>query len=231
MDSSLTAALGVGFLLGIRHAMDPDHVAAVSTLVSQHKSLVRACVLGTFWGLGHTLALMAAGVVTIAFKMTISPEVERGLEMAVALMLILLGAHVLLRCLAGVHVHRHEHTHDAGAHSHLHVHVDDDTHRHRHLLRDGARPLLVGMVHGLAGSAALMLLALATIPSPRAALLYVLVFGVGSTGGMLVLSGVIGLPFAVAAGWSRSAQRAVQALAGTASLVFGIIMTWRLAGA
>ena len=230
MDGSLTAALGVGFLLGVRHAMDADHVVAVSTLVSQHKSLLRACLLGTFWGVGHTIALMAAGLVTIAFKMTISPAVERGLEMAVALMLILLGAHVLLRCLATVHVHRHEHTHGEGTHSHLHVHVGGDAHAHGHLLRDGARPLLVGMVHGLAGSAALMLLALATIPSPGAALLYVLVFGVGSTGGMLVLSGVIGLPFAVAAGRSQAAQRAIQVVAGLASLAFGLLMAWRLTG-
>jgi high-affinity nickel permease len=231
MDGSLTAALGVGFLLGVRHAMDADHVAAVSTLVSRHRSVARACLLGTFWGVGHTLALMVAAVLTIVFKTTISPAVERGLEMGVAAMLVLLGAHVLLRSLAGIHVHWHEHTHGEGAHTHLHVHVGSDVHRHRHALRDGSRPLLVGLVHGLAGSAALMLLALATIASPQAALLYVLVFGAGSTAGMLVLSGLIGLPFAVAAGRSSFAQRAVQALAGTGSLAFGLLMAWRLAGA
>ena len=125
MDSSLTAALGLGLLLGFRHATDADHVAAVSTLVSQHRSLARSCVLGAFWGAGHTLALFVAGVAVIAFKFTIPPEVERRLETLVAFVLILLGGHVLLKSLGSWTLHRHAHFHDGHAHSHLHLHFGD----------------------------------------------------------------------------------------------------------
>lgn len=237
MDTSLLAALGLGFVLGLRHALDADHIAAVSALVSQHRSLVRSCLLGTFWGAGHTAALLAAAAVVIAFKVTISPAVEHGLELAVAVLLILLGAHVLLRCVAGASVHRHEHVHHGHHHSHLHLHGDGGhsgeahgAHGHRHLLSLGGRPFLVGLLHGMAGSATLMLLVLATIPSAVGGLLYVLVFGVGSTAGMLLLSGLIGIPFAVTAGRSRAALTAVQALAGAASLLLGCWLVWNLSG-
>ena len=170
MDTSLTAALGLGLLLGLRHALDADHVAAVSTFVSQHKSVVRSCLLGAFWGAGHTMALLAAGVAVIAFKLTISPEVEQGLETAVAFVLILLGGHAPLKSVGAIALHRHEHTHDGWSHSHVHVGSTDS--KHVHLLRLGGRPFLVGLLHGLAGSAALMLLVLTTIPSPVGGLVY-----------------------------------------------------------
>ncbi len=186
MDTSLTAALGVGFLLGLRHAADADHVVAVSTFVSQDRSWARSCLLGTFWGAGHTAALFAAGIATIAFKLTISPAMERAFETLVALVLILLGSHVLLRTVATVLGHAHSH---GGAPPHVHA----------HLLRAGRRPFVVGMLHGMAGSAALMLLVLATIPSPIAGLLYIAVFGLGSTAGMLALSGLIAVPFVLTA--------------------------------
>jgi ABC-type nickel/cobalt efflux system permease component RcnA len=205
MDTSLTAALGLGLLLGIRHAMDADHVAAVATLVTQHRSIARSCLLGAFWGAGHTTALLAAGVAVITFRLTISPEVERGLEMVVALVLILLGGHVLLRSLGAWTLHRHEHAHDGQSHSHLHLHLGPhDCSGHVHLLRGGGRPFLVGLLHGMAGSAALMLLVLASIPSLVGGLLYILVFGVGSTAGMLLISGLIGIPFTLTADRSRT---------------------------
>src|SRR5688572_15676259 len=118
MDTSLLSALGLGLLLGLRHALDADHVAAVSTLVSQHRSVVRSCLLGAFWGAGHTLALLLAGTAVIAFKLTISPEVERGLETAVAFVLILLGGHVLLRSVGTRTLYGHTHVHDGWSHSH-----------------------------------------------------------------------------------------------------------------
>src|SRR5574341_363003 len=126
MNTSLTAALGLGLLLGLRHALDADHVAAVSTLVSQHRSLARSCLLGAFWGAGHTMALLAAGVGVIAFRLTISPAMEKGLETVVALVLILLGGHVLLRSLGTWTLHGHEHSHDGYSHRHLHVHVGSE---------------------------------------------------------------------------------------------------------
>lgn|SRR5574341_20730 len=227
MDTSLTAALGLGLLLGLRHALDADHVAAVSTLVSQHRSLARSCLLGAFWGAGHTMALLAAGVGVIAFRLTISPAMEKGLETVVALVLILLGGHVLLRSLGTWTLHGHEHSHDGYSHRHLHVHVgSEDSPGHTHLFRLGGRPFLVGVLHGMAGSAALMLLVLATIPSPLSGLLYILVFGVGSTAGMLVISGLIGIPFILTARRSETAHAAIQTLAGAASLILGLVLAW-----
>jgi ABC-type nickel/cobalt efflux system permease component RcnA len=233
MDTSLGAALGLGFLLGLRHALDADHIAAVSALVSQHRSVARSCLLGTFWGAGHTVALLGAAVAVIAFRLTISPGVERGLELAVALLLILLGGHVLLKALGGWALHGHEHSHDSFAHSHLHLHgaahgPSDGAHEHLHLIRLGGRPFLVGLLHGMAGSAALMLLVLTTLPSPLAGFLYVLVFGVGSTAGMLVLSGLIGIPFAVSAQRSREVQALIQGLAGATSLLLGVMLAWEM---
>ena len=146
--TSLYAALGLGFVLGLRHALDADHVAAVSTLVSQHRSLARSCLLGTFWGLGHTLALLAAGVAAIALRLTISPDVEARLEQGVGCMLVALGAHVLLRSLA------------VPAPRHSHGSPDDG---HTHLLRLAGRPFVVGLVHGMAGSAALTVLVAALV--------------------------------------------------------------------
>ncbi len=229
MHASLTTALSLGLLLGLRHAMDADHVAAVSTLVSQHRSVVRSCLLGAFWGAGHTAALLASGLAVIAFKLTISPAVERGFEMAVAGLLMLLGGHGLLRSVGAWTLHTHTHSHDDCSHRHVHLHADArESPGHVHLLKVGGRPFVVGVLHGLAGSAALMLLVLTTIPSATGGLLYILVFGVGSTAGMLLLSGLIGIPFAVTAGRSRAVHATVQTLAGATSLVLGLALLWQL---
>ena len=225
MDTSLIAALSLGFLLGLRHALDADHVAAMSTFVSQERSVLRSCLRGTFWGIGHTVALLAAGAAVVAFKLRISPELERGLESVIAVVLILLGGHVVFRTLGAVSLHRHEHSHGGEAHSHLHVHVGDaDEHRHVHVWRAAPQPLLMGMLHGLAGSGALVLLVLTTMPSPVAAAVYILVFGIGSTAGMLILSGLMGVPFALTAGGSRTLATGLQAVVGVSSILVGALM-------
>jgi sulfite exporter TauE/SafE len=225
MDTSLIAALGLGFLLGLRHALDADHVAAVSTFVTQDRSVLRSCLRGTFWGLGHTTALLGAGVAVVAFKLQISPALERGLERVVAIVLVGLGAHVVVRALSVVSLHRHEHSHGGPPHRHLHVHLGDvDEHRHLHLWRGAPQPLLMGLLHGLAGSGALVLLVLTTMPSPAAAVVYILVFGVGSTAGMLLLSGLIGVPFALTAGGSRTLGAALQLVVGACSILVGMLM-------
>jgi len=225
MDPSLIAALGLGFLLGLRHAMEPDHVAAMSTFVSQERTLLRSCLRGTFWGIGHTAALLAAGVVVIAFKVHIPPEFERGVETCIALVLILLGGHVLLRALGTLSLHSHEHIHDGVRHRHVHVHVGPGAaHDHVHLFAGARRPLLLGLLHGLGGGGALVLVVLTTLPSPAAAFLYILVFGLGSTAGMLVLSGLMGIPFALLAAGSHRAATLLQVVVGVVSVVIGVLM-------
>jgi high-affinity nickel permease len=227
MDFSLVTALGLGLTLGLRHALDADHVAAVSTLVARERGLVRSCLLGAFWGAGHTLALLGAGIAVIGFKLTITPGVEAALERAVGLVLVLLGGQVLLRTVGGILAHAHDHTHDGVTHRHAHLHLRSPDAAHVHLVRLGRRPFLVGLLHGLAGSAALTLMVLGTIPSPIAALVYLLVFGVGSTAGMLLLSGLVGLPVALAASEAHRLQAAIQGIAGIGSAALGL---WMLAG-
>lgn len=225
MDTSLIAGLGLGFLLGLRHALDADHLVAVSTFVSQDRSVLRACLRGTFWGVGHTAALLVAGVAVVAFKLQISPELEAELERTVGVVLVLLGGHVLFRALAAVRLHRHQHAHGGAAHSHLHVHVGDAVeHRHVHLWRGAPQPLVMGLLHGLAGSGALVVLVLTSMPSPAAALAYLAVFGVGSTAGMLALSGLIGVPFAPTAGGSRATVTVLRLGVGVASILVGGLM-------
>jgi len=227
MDVSLVTALGLGLTLGLRHALDADHIAAVSTLVTRERGLVRSCLLGAFWGAGHTLALLGAGIAVLAFKLTITPGLEAALERIVGLVLVVLGSHVLLRAVGGVLLHAHDHAHDGVTHRHTHLHLGSPAGAHVHLVRLGGRPFLVGLLHGLAGSAALMLLVLGTIPSPIGALVYLFVFGVGSTAGMLLLSGLLGLPMALAAPGARRLQAAIQVVAGVGSAALGI---WMLVG-
>lgn len=230
-EPSLALTLALGFLLGMRHAMDADHLAAVSTFVSQDRSLLRACLLGTFWGAGHTVSLLIAGVAVAAFRLVIPPPVERAFELAVALVLIVLGGSVVLRSFAALALHRHEHVHGGVAHTHVHSHADDHGHDHRHLLRMGRRPFLVGLLHGLAGSAALTVLAVTTIPSALGVVGYILVFGLGSTGGMLLSSGVMAIPFVLSARRSALAHAVIQAAVGAGSLLLGLWLVWQHARA
>ena len=230
MDGSLISALGVGFLLGLRHALDADHVAAVSTFVSRQRGVYGSCVLGTFWGLGHTAALLVAAMAMTLLRLQIPPELTRAVEAVVSIVLVALGADVLRRALGSVRVHRHEHAHGHGSHRHLHVHVGSSvSHAHPHLLGDGTRPLLMGALHGLAGSAALLLLVLATMPSTLAALLYVAVFGIGSTLGMIIVSGLIGIPFAFDGG-SERVRGALHIAIGAGSVAVGVAMLRPLVG-
>jgi high-affinity nickel permease len=225
MDSPLIAALGLGFLLGLRHAMEADHVAAVSTFVSRERTLLRSCLRGTFWGIGHTAALLVAGIAVIAFKIHIPPQFERAVETLIALVLILLGGHVLLRSLSALSLHSHEHVHDGVRHRHTHVHIGaHGAHDHVHLFADARKPLLLGVLHGLGGGGALVLVVLTTLPSPAAAFLYIVVFGLGSTAGMLVLSGLIGLPFKLLAGGSERFATVLQMVVGVVSIVIGVFM-------
>lgn len=231
MDSSITAALSFGFVLGLRHALDPDHLVAVSTIVSEHKSVARSSLVGTFWGLGHTTSLLGISVVILLLRTSIPEHTSLWLELPVALMLVVLGINTLWRTLRerGWQVHTHVHSHEQGTpHSHIHLHAHDEhIHRH-HLLRVGRRPFLVGLVHGVAGSAAITLAVVATIPSIALGLIYIAVFGIGSIGGMLLMSAMIGLPFALTARRFSVLNGGIRLLAGLFSVLFGLWLAWGL---
>lgn len=231
MDSSITAALTFGFVLGLRHALDPDHLVAVSTIVSEHKSVGRSSVIGTFWGLGHTASLLAMSVVLLLLRASIPEHITLWMEVPVAAMLIVLGIVATWRVARerGWQIHSHTHAHnESPPHTHVHLHARDE-HNHRHrLLRLGRRPFIVGMVHGVAGSAALTLAVLTTIPSVALGLVYITVFGIGSIGGMLLMSAMIGLPFAVTAKRFSMINSGIRLFAGLFSIVFGLVLAWKL---
>ncbi|MCA1564439.1 MAG: hypothetical protein LC803_02035 [Acidobacteria bacterium] len=231
------ALLGLGFVFGLKHATEVDHIVAVSAVVSEQRKLARALLVGALWGAGHTASLVVAGVLVLALRVAIPARVADWLEFGVALMIIGLGASALARALrrrqrADAHIHRHRH-HDGLSHVHVHFHERGTEHAahvapaaaavHTHALaRVGFKPFVVGAVHGLAGSAALTLLVLAQIDSAAHGLLYLAVFGLGSISGMVLMSGLIGLPFALAARRVSGLHFGLQTAAGAVSIVFGL---------
>jgi len=225
VEYSLVAILGLGFFLGLKHATDADHVVAVTTFVSQEKSLLRSCWIGLLWGVGHTLSLAVAGTLILLFKINLSERLTGWLELAVAAMLVGLGARVLYQVWRDkLQLHRHPHTHVPGKapHVHWHLHSSGKPDEHTGWLHFSLRPLVVGMVHGAAGTGALMLLVLSTIHSSLQALVYILIFGIGSVAGMLIVSMLLAVPLQWAARNVASGYRLVQAVAGIFSCVFGI---------
>lgn len=227
----VVAVLSFGFVAGLKHALDPDHVVAVSTIVSEHRSLARSSLVGTFWGLGHSASLLAVGLLIILLRGAIPDEVALWMELPVAVMLIALGAGVLVKMARarGIEVHTHSHSHDGGLpHNHIHVH-NRDGHDHKHyLFRLGRRPFAVGMVHGFAGSAAVTLGAMTTIPSVSLGLIYIALFGLGSIGGMLLMSAIIGLPFAATARRFAAVNSGIRVFAALFSIGFGLFLGWDL---
>lgn len=227
------AVLGLGFVFGLKHATEADHVVAVSTIVSEHRNLWRAATVGALWGAGHTASLVIVGVVVLALRVAIPERVGTWLEFGVALMIIGLGVAALLRALRGrADVHIHPHTHDGVPHAHIHFHEQGTEHvgpvaPHSHAISGvGIKPLIVGAVHGLAGSAALTLLVLTQIESVVVGLLYLIVFGIGSIIGMLMMSSLVGLPFALGSRRFAGFSNILQVLAGVLSIAFGIWYTY-----
>jgi ABC-type nickel/cobalt efflux system permease component RcnA len=221
--------LCIGLAFGFKHATEVDHVVAVSAIVSEHRSVFGSALVGGLWGAGHTASLVIVGVVVLVFRVAIPAPVAGWLEFGVALMIITLGAMAVLRVLrkrAEVHLHRH--SHDGHSHVHIHFHEHQTTHEgiappHSHAIaRIGFKPVLVGAMHGLAGSAALTLLVLTQIQSVSLGLLYLAVFGLGSMLGMLLMSGLIGLPFVLSAPRISSLHYGLQTIAGALSIAFGL---------
>lgn len=201
--SAPAGLLLLGLITGLRHSMEADHIAAVSTIVAVGKNkLSRAPLIGMMWGVGHTATLFIAGLIVLLLAVSIPEKISGTLEFGVGIMLVFLGATTLtgfsmgkfLRGLYGRHSHGHGHVHvhkDTGlVHSHDHDHQDDHKHGHK--------SMIVGMIHGMAGSGALILIILSTINSVPLGLAYIAIFGAGSIASMVAMSALIGLPFAKA---------------------------------
>jgi sulfite exporter TauE/SafE len=224
---STLAILGFGFLLGLKHATDADHLAAVSTIVSERKSLWSSAIIGGVWGLGHTISLFLAGVFVLLLDFKIGEQTERILEFGVGVMLFLLGLNVLRKLAQGGHLHFHAHEHGERVHVHPHIHERerDEPHTH-HGFSFSPRALIIGMIHGLAGSAGLMLLMIPTIESRPVGLLYILVFGVGSIGGMMLMSFLVSLPFTLTASRFNRFNHILQSIAGLFSIGLGLFIIY-----
>ncbi|MCH8848795.1 MAG: urease accessory protein [Chloroflexi bacterium] len=231
LDSGVLAALSVGFLLGLKHATDADHVVAVSTIAGEYGNAWRGIWVGVSWGLGHTTPLLAVGLLILLLKEAVLERYEAiapVLEFGVGVMLVVLGAQVFFNLRRGrLHVHAHEHS----GTDHVHIHT---THRAGAEPREASghvffRPgppmfrlksYLIGAVHGLAGSAAVMLVLLPQIGSVWAGIGYLVVFGIGTMISMAMITVMLGVPFAVG-GRFRGLDRVVARVAGAASLLFG----------
>jgi high-affinity nickel permease len=238
LEGSISDAAPIGLLLlglvtGLRHSMEADHVAAVSTIVATtkgQKNLRRAPLLGLMWGLGHTATLFVAGLIVLLLAISVPEKVSGRLEFGVGLMLIFLGATTLTgfdlgKFLRGVirrnQKHSHEHVHEESGlvHSHKHDHNKDHSHGHK--------SLIVGMIHGMAGSGALMLVVLSTISSVPLGLAYIAIFGAGSIASMAAMSALIGLPFARAGNYKR-ASLLLRYAAAIITMIIGIGLVYEL---
>jgi ABC-type nickel/cobalt efflux system permease component RcnA len=204
--------LTFGFLLGIKHAFEPDHVVAVTTLLAKNQSFYRAASIGALWGIGHTTTLFVIGMAVLIFRISIPEAIAARLEGAVGIMLILLGFRSLFW--KEHPVHEHEHSHDGAVHTHAHI---DHSHRHQHKLI-----FTIGAVHGLTGSGALMILVLSLIQNTVQGLVYILLFGIGSIAGMAVMSVLFGIPFAKSMEKFNRAEIIIRRITGIISLLFGL---------
>lgn len=227
---SILASLGIGLVFGLKHATEVDHVVAVSTIVSQHKNVFHSALVGALWGAGHTASLLVIAAIVLTLRVAIPEQVSGWLELGVAVMIVCLGVSALRRSLRkNTDVHVHKHSHDGLSHTHVHFHEKETRHapaahsHHSHAVsRLGWKPVLIGMMHGLAGSGALTLLVLTQISSSLIGFLYVATFGAGSIVGMLLMSGLIGLPFALTSRKLTHFHQGIQALAAILSIGFGL---------
>ncbi len=257
--ASLLSIIALGFFLGMRHATDPDHVIAITTIVSRQRKVSRAALVGAFWGIGHTLTIFVVGTLIILFGVVIPAHIGLSMELVVAFMLLILGAMNVAAFVRSVPsgarlddekhkhdgpelVHSHPHSHGDYVHSHAHGH-SPETHPHppnetplsRLDRRFGktwiylhVRPLVVGIVHGLAGSAAIALLVLTTIRDPRWAIAYLLVFGVGTVVGMMLITMSIASAFTFFGRRHEKFSRRLGLASGLLSLAFGILLVYQV---
>jgi cytochrome c biogenesis protein CcdA len=248
---TLFSIIALGFFLGMRHATDPDHVIAVTTIVSRQRGIRHAALIGVLWGLGHTITIFLVGSAIILFGIVIPPRVGLTMELSVGLMLILLGIMNLsgmmrwiTETLTPSHLGQHSHPHAHGDFVHTHPHGHNpENHGHGESstpvswmdrtfgklgLYQILRPLAVGIVHGLAGSAAVVLLVLTTIRVPTWAVLYLLVFGLGTVAGMMLITAAIAVPFKLSDNRFARVNHALSIASGLLSLAFGIFIVYQM---
>src|ERR1700721_4758209 len=243
----------LGFFLGMRHATDADHVVAIATIVSRERSMVGSALIGAAWGVGHTMTVMAVGAAIIVFGVVIPPRLGLSMEFAVGIMLVLLGILTLTgmgRTIGAAPAHAgagghaldlHDHVHTHGDYVHRHLHGDGpDAHGHAEeqtplarLDRSGfarsafyqwVRPFAVGLVHGLAGSAAAALMVLSIIREPAAALGYLLLFGSGTIAEIILITLILSAPFAFTAVNLPKFNWRLRVASGLISFVFGLVL-------
>lgn len=212
-----------GLLFGVRHALEADHIVAVTAMVSEGRGIYRSALVGLRWGLGHSITLFAVGFAALILKINVPDKVSLSLEFAVGIAMVLLGIPLVTRLIRRRHLHRHRHESDW--HVHQHSHAEAESHAHQHT----KRPLFMGMLHGLAGSGTLTILVLSTMESVQEGLLFLGLFAVGSILAMLVVSGILGLSFGLAARSPGRLDWWLEGAVGLGSIAFGLFIMWRVA--
>jgi sulfite exporter TauE/SafE len=226
-DSSYFTVLGLGFILGLRHALDSDHLAAVSTVLAERPSWRASGLVGLSWGVGHTAVLLFVGTIVLVLRIPIPEPLSVAAEAFVGLMLVVLGGLLGMR-LIRERWHLHHHDHGGTSHVHFHSHRHSQAHSHTHWWRESLRPLCIGMAHGLAGSAALLLLVVTSADSVMDGLLYIAVFGCGSILGMMLIGVTLSLPVMWSLRVGRPLFLAVQGLASVGSIALGCSIIYRI---
>jgi hypothetical protein len=258
MPADILSLLIFAFLLGVRHAADADHVIAVATIVSRQGTLRASALIGAAWGVGHTITVFAVGCAIILFGVLIPPRLGLAMEFSVGVMLVLLGAVTLMGLgqaigvasppassewggdAAGRAWHEHTHAHGDYVHRHLHGH-GPAAHGHartpmtvldawfgRRAVYAYIRPLAVGVVHGLAGSAAIALLVLSAVRDPTWGIAYLVIFGIGTVAGMMIITVALSLPFAFTVGRLPRLNHRLRAAAGLLSFCAGLFLIYQI---